>query len=83
MKGDFIMKKSLVLVLAFAMIISCFCISVSAAWDGSSKTDFTGTGTEADPYVIDIPEKLAKLAEMPAIPRLRMPRLLPMPQRLP
>lgn len=59
------MKKTLAIILTALMILSCMVFSTSAAaWDGSSKAEFTGTGTAADPYVIDSAEKLAKLAEL-------------------
>lgn len=32
-------------------------------WDGTASQDWTGTGSEADPYIITTPQQLAGLAE--------------------
>ena len=34
-----------------------------AYWDGTASQDWTGTGSEADPYIITTPQQLAGLAE--------------------
>ncbi len=57
------MKKIIATILAAVIALSCLGIFASAAWDGSSTESYTGTGTEADPYVIDTAAKLAKIAE--------------------
>ena len=60
------MKKILVFALTVAMLLSLAVIGTSAAadeWDGTTATSFaSGTGTEADPYVIATAEELAYLA---------------------
>ena len=58
------MKSITAAILSALIVLSCLGVFAGAAWDGSSKADYSGTGTEADPYVIDSPEKLAKLAEI-------------------
>lgn len=42
----------------------CACLMAFAqAWDGSSKSAFTGEGSESKPYLIETPAQLAYLAE--------------------
>ncbi len=60
------MNKLITLVLVAVMMMSMLVIVPSAAtptpWDGTTTTPFTGSGTIADPYIIDSAEKLAYLA---------------------
>ena len=57
------MKKATVIILSALLVLSCLTVLAgAAAWDGSATEAFTGSGTAADPYVIDTPAKLAKLA---------------------
>ena len=62
------MKKLISLFTVISLVLSMVvmgALSVSAAWDGTTvATAFaSGTGTEADPYVIATPEQLAYLAQ--------------------
>ena len=60
------MKKTLSIILTALLLLSCtvFAASAADAWDGTAKTEFSGSGTVDDPYVIDSGAKLAKLAEL-------------------
>ena len=62
------MKKLISLFTVISLVLSMLVMgafSVSAAWDGTTvATGFaSGTGTEADPFVIATPEQLAYLAQ--------------------
>ena len=62
------MKKLISLFTVISLVLSMVvmgALSVSAAWDGTTvATAFaSGTGTEADPFVIATPEQLAFLAQ--------------------
>ena len=62
------MKKLISLFTVISLVLSMVvmgALSVSAEWDGTTvATAFaSGTGTEADPYVIATPEQLAFLAQ--------------------
>ncbi len=58
------MKKITAIVLSFFFALSCLAVFTGAAgWDGTSVEAYSGSGTEADPYVIDTPAKLAKIRE--------------------
>ncbi len=56
------MKKITAIILAALLALACLPVLAGAAWDGTSTEAYSGSGTEADPYVIDTPAKLAKLA---------------------
>ena len=59
------MKKIISLLTVISLVLSMLVISAFAAWDGTTvATAFaSGTGTEADPFVIATPEQLAFLAQ--------------------
>ena len=59
------MKKFISLFTVIALVLSMLVVSAFAAWDGTTvATGFaSGTGTEADPFVIATPEQLAFLAQ--------------------
>ena len=59
------MKKLISLFTVISLVLSMVVISAFAAWDGTTvATAFaSGTGTEADPFVIATPEQLAFLAQ--------------------
>jgi hypothetical protein len=59
------MKKLISLFTVIALVLSMLVVSAFAAWDGTTvATAFaSGTGTEADPFVIKTPEQLAFLAQ--------------------
>ena len=59
------MKKIISLLTVISLVLSMVVISAFAAWDGTTvATAFaSGTGTEADPFVIATPEQLAYLAQ--------------------
>lgn len=58
------MKKVTAILLSFFFALSCFAVFTGAAgWDGTTVEAYSGSGTEADPYVIDTPAKLAKIRE--------------------
>ena len=63
------MKKVFSLLITLAMIISTMAVPVSAsddatAWDGTTiDTEWEGTGTETDPYLISSAAELAGLSE--------------------
>lgn len=61
------MKKLISIILTLAMILSMVAVltvSTSAAWDGTTvSTGLNGTGTEADPYLIETAADLAYLAQ--------------------
>ena len=67
------MKKIISTILMLAMILSLaavLTVSTSAAWDGSIASEFTsGTGTEADPYVITTGAQLAYIADQTYAPQ--------------
>ena len=58
-------RKIVSVILAVAMLFSCFMVSgISASadtpiWDGSTITKPAGSGSEADPYLISNGEELA------------------------
>ena len=60
-----IFKKSLALFVALVILISTLTVALitSAAedkfWDGTKDSNLSGSGTEADPYLIETPEQLA------------------------
>ena len=60
------MKKITAILISVLMTLSCLTFFANAAWDGTSTEAYTGSGTEADPYIIDSPEKLAKIGEVVA-----------------
>ena len=61
------MKKATAIILSALLVLSCLTVLAgAAAWDGTSTEAYTGSGTEADPYVIDTPAKLAKIGEIVA-----------------
>lgn len=60
------MKKIITLALIAAMMLTMIVANVSAAWDGTTATAFTGTGTTDDPYVIASAENLKYLQEQVA-----------------
>lgn len=60
------MKKFTAILIAALLVAALFVTGASAAWDGTSTEAYTGSGTEADPYVIDTPAKLAKIREVVA-----------------
>ena len=61
------MKKFITLALIAAMMLSMIVVGTSAAaWDGTTSTAFTGTGTADDPYVIASAENLKSLQEQVA-----------------
>ena len=52
------MKKIITLALLAAMMLTMIVVGTSAAaWDGTTATAFTGTGTAEDPYVIASAER--------------------------
>ena len=63
------MKKVFSLLITLAMLISTMAVPVSAsddatAWDGTTiDTEWEGTGTETDPYLISSAAELAGLSE--------------------
>ncbi len=61
-----IMKKATAIILSALLALSCLTVFAGAAWDGSATEAFSGSGTAADPYVIDTPAKLAKIGEIVA-----------------
>ncbi len=61
------MKKITAVILAALLALACLpVLAGAAAWDGTSKEAYAGSGTEADPYVIDTAAKLAKIGEVVA-----------------
>ena len=61
------MKKFITFALIAAMMLTLVVANVSAAaWDGTTSTAFTGTGTADDPYVIASAENLKSLQEQVA-----------------
>ena len=61
------MKKFITIALIAAMMLSMIVVGTSAAaWDGTTSTAFTGTGTADDPYVIASAENLKYLQEQVA-----------------
>ena len=58
------MKKIITLALLAAMMLTMIVVGTSAAaWDGTTATAFTGTGTAEDPYVIASAENLKYLEQ--------------------
>lgn len=59
------MKKVLSLILATLLIAACFAVVPvsAAAWDGTTATAPTGTGTEADPYIVESAENLLWMSQ--------------------
>ena len=53
-------KKVLTVVLTF---FAAFPLAAQTYWDGSSSRDWTGSGTEGDPYLITTPQQLAGFAQ--------------------
>ena len=54
------MKKITAVIFAAVLVFTCIpFFAGAAAWDGTGKEAYTGSGTEADPYVIDTAAKLA------------------------
>ena len=61
------MKKITAVIFAAVLVFTCIpFFAGAAAWDGTGKEAYTGSGTEADPYVIDTAAKLAKIGEVVA-----------------
>ena len=54
------MKKILFFALALLMAVT---MQAQTYWNGTSNKVFSGSGTQADPYLISTPEQLAGLAE--------------------
>ncbi len=61
------MWKHLFLALGLLMAVAMLCIGTPVSgqtyWNGTSNKTFSGSGTQADPYLIGTPEQLAGLAE--------------------
>ena len=61
------MRKHLFFALGLLMAVAMLPIGTpmqaQTYWDGTSNKTFSGSGTEADPYLISTPEQLAGLAE--------------------
>ena len=55
------MKKKLFIVLGLLMTVV---VQAQTYWNGTSDKTFSGSGTQADPYLIGTPEQLAGLAEL-------------------
>ena len=55
------MKKKYLL-LALGLLVAAM-MQAQTYWDGTSNKVFSGSGTQADPYLISTPEQLAGLAE--------------------
>ena len=54
------MKKILFITLALLSVVA---MQAQTYWNGTSNKVFSGSGTQADPYLISTPEQLAGLAE--------------------
>ena len=61
------MRRHLSMALGLLMAVAMLCIGTPMSgqtyWNGTSNKTFSGSGTEADPYLISTPEQLAGLAE--------------------
>lgn len=63
------LKKTLAFILTFAMLLSAVitaaavpATAASGVWDGTIADSYAGgTGTEADPYLIETPQQLARM----------------------
>ncbi|MFQ8952342.1 MAG: hypothetical protein ACLR56_04535 [Oscillospiraceae bacterium] len=63
------LKKTLAFILTFAMLLSAVitaaavpATAASGVWDGTIAESYAGgTGTEADPYLIETPQQLARV----------------------
>ncbi len=56
------MKRIFTLVLV-ALFVAGHTAKAQTIWDGTTDTEWLGSGTETDPYLISTPEELAGLAE--------------------
>ena len=54
------MRQILTMALGLLMAVA---MQAQTYWDGTSNKTFSGSGTQADPYLISTPEQLAGLAE--------------------